>query len=102
MTLQIGWKLQPCFAPTSGEDGNSSPATNEDENNAATNSSPTPAIRIIDSNGPNDSTDSDNTLQVTTDTSSRTQTLEHPPTSPHGKDWLATASNVMYNQTILY
>ena len=83
MTLQTGWKLQPCFAPIPSEHGDPAPApNNEADNNATTDTgSPAPAT---DSNGSTDPDGSNDVIQETTDASNGNNPTT--PTSPHGND----------------
>ena len=63
MTLQTGWKLQPCC-----EGDNSAPATSN-EADATTNNAPAAAIHTTDLvNGSTDSDDTNDDLQAKTDT----------------------------------
>ena len=86
MTLQTGWKLQPCFAPIvcEGDDSAPTPAAST-EADATTNNAPPADILTTDLvNGSTDSDDSNGDRQANTDTSGGT--ANDTPTPSHGND----------------
>ena len=82
MTLQTGWKLQPCFAPILSEGDDLASATSN-EADATTNNTSAAAIHTTDSaNGSTDSDDSNDVLQANTDTSGGSYRSYYSYTSP--------------------